>query len=272
MLRISMSTYDLPSADRQRAAPAALRRLSVTAPRRPERQSTRYDVPMIVLGQDIHPSLYITRLGEADLVLPVCAVLALWLLISARSVRLASSWLVPLTLAIGVTTVSKIAFLGWGIGIASIDFTGFSGHSMFAAALYPMLAFAMTNHLRSEPGNRWPAFALAFGYLLAAAIATSRVRLGAHSVSEALAGYALGAAASATALWLVSHARHRFPALWLSIALAGWLAVMPLHAAPSRAHGIVTQIALKLSNRSVPYTRHDLHRRVQVPASMATIS
>lgn len=218
---------------------------------------------MIVLGTEIHPSLYVTRLGEAGIVLPVAAALALWLLLAARSVRLASSWLLPLGLAIGVTTASKVAFIGWGVGIAALDFTGFSGHAMFAAAIYPMLAFAMTNHLRSMPGERRPALALAAGYLLAAAIAATRVRIGAHSVSEAAAGFALGAAASGCALWLLGHAQHRFPSRWLGTALAAWLAVTPIQASPSRAHGMVTQLALSLSNRSEPFTREDLHRRAE---------
>jgi membrane-associated phospholipid phosphatase len=203
---------------------------------------------------------WITRFGEAGIVLPIAFALAVWWLIAARSVRLASSWLVPLALAVAVTTASKIAFLGWGVGIASIDFTGFSGHAMFAAAIYPMLAFAMTAHWRAAGRPHAAALAIGAGYVFAALVALSRVRVGAHSPSEAIAGFALGALASAAALWLAGHARRRLPVLWAGTALFVWLAVMPVEASPSRTHGMVTQLALALSGRSVPFQRADLHR------------
>lgn len=234
--------------------------------------ATDYHPNMVILGHTVHASWYaITRLGEAGIALPVALALGVWLLISARSVRLASSWFVPLALAVGLTTISKVAFLGWGIGIASIDFTGFSGHAMFAAAVYPMLAYAMTHHLRerSHPGAH--ALGLIASYGLAALIAVSRVKIGAHSVSEAAAGFALGAAASGSALWLTENARHRVPGIWLCLGMAGWLAAMPAYAAPSITHSLVTRLALKLSQRSVPYQRADLHRaaRGKAPSEIA---
>ena len=39
--------------------------------------------------------------------------------------------------------------IGWGIGWAPLDFTGFSGHAMFAAALMPLLL-----RLAAGPGSR----------------------------------------------------------------------------------------------------------------------
>jgi membrane-associated phospholipid phosphatase len=211
----------------------------------------------------------ITRLGEAGIALPVALALGVWLLISARSVRLASSWFVPLLLAVIVTTISKVAFLGWGIGIALIDFTGFSGHAMFAAAIYPMLAYAMTHPLRELGHHRVHAFGLIACYGLATLIAASRVIVGAHSVSEALAGFVLGAAASGCALWLTERAKHRVPGLWLCLGVAGWLTTTPAYAAPSTTHGMVTQLALTLSQRSVPYKRADLHRAARREKSSA---
>jgi membrane-associated phospholipid phosphatase len=216
---------------------------------------------MVILGHTVHlPWHAITRLGEAGIALPVALALGAWLLISARSVRPASSWFVPLALAALVTTISKVAFLGWGIGIASIDFTGFSGHAMFAAAIYPMLSYAMTHQLHARGRRGLHALSLAAGYALAALIAISRVKVEAHSVSEAAAGFALGAAASACALWLTEHARHRIPGAWIGVALTSLLLTMPVHASPSITHSLVTRLALTLSQRSVPFEREDLHR------------
>ncbi len=202
----------------------------------------------------------VTRLGEAGIALPVALALGVWLLISARSVRLASCWFVPLVLAVVVTTISKVAFLGWGIGIAMLDFTGFSGHAMFAAAIYPMLAYAMTHPLRDRGHHRLHIFGLIACYGLAALIAVSRVVIGVHSLSEALAGFVLGAAASGCALWLTERAKHRVPGLWLCLGIAAWLTTTPAYAAPSTTHSMVTRLALMLSQRSTPYERADLHR------------
>src|SRR5437868_4928886 len=86
---------------------------------------------------------WITRFGEMGIVLPLVAALALWILLSARSLRPVMGWLLPLGLAILLTSLSKIAFIGWGLGIAALDFTGFSGHAMFSAAIYPVLAYTL---------------------------------------------------------------------------------------------------------------------------------
>jgi membrane-associated phospholipid phosphatase len=200
------------------------------------------------------------RLGEAEIALPVALALAVWLLISARCLTTVSSWAVPLGLAAILTTVSKIAFLGWGIGIASINFTGFSGHAMFSAAIYPMLAAVCTHQLRQRPGLSWHALAVAAGYALALAISVSRVKIGAHSWSEVVSGFALGAAASGCALCFTERLRYQLHARWLAVGLAGWLIAMPIHAAPSRTHNMVTLLALKLSQRSVPFDRSHLYR------------
>jgi len=218
---------------------------------------------MLLAG--VHPSHWLTRFGEAGIVLPVAAALALWLVVATRSARPASAWLAPLGVAVLVTTASKIAFIGWGVGIAALDFTGFSGHAMFAAAVYPLLAHALTTHWRDAGRRRDARLALCAAYAFAALVAASRVRVGAHSVSEAAAGFALGALASASALWLAGHAQPRLPALWAGLGLAAWFGVMPIQAAPSQTHGMVTRLALELSGRELPFRREDLHRAAAAP-------
>ena len=213
---------------------------------------------------------WITRLGEAGIVLPIAAALAVWFVVSARSVRPAWAWMLAFGVAGLITTASKVAFIGWGIGIAAIDFTGFSGHAMFAAAVYPVFARALSEMARPR-GRRW---IVAAGYAAAALVAASRVPVGAHSLSETLAGFSLGAAASASALWLIGQPKLRLSVRWLALAIAGWLAVAPSHASPSRTHDMVTRLALTLSQRSVPYRRADLHRQAPParPAGAATTS
>src|ERR1700748_3192602 len=98
----------------------------------------------------------VTRLGESQILLPAFLAGTAWLAFArpawARG-RLADTvhghahparstawrWLAGVVAATAVTTASKIAFLGFGFGSAAIDFTGFSGHSMYATAILPVL-------------------------------------------------------------------------------------------------------------------------------------
>ena len=198
----------------------------------------------------------VTRLGEAGILIPCALLLAGWLGFATRDWRPVLSWLLPLAAAVALTTVSKIAFLGFGLGIAALDFTGFSGHSMFAAAVYPMLAYAVSARL----GVAWRIAAVGLAVLLALAIAVSRYWLDAHSPSEVVLGFALGAAASGTAMLALRGAQHLALPRVLALVLAFWLAWTPREPVLLPSHEIVTRVSLKLSGRSAPYTRADLHR------------
>ena len=56
--------------------------------------------------------LVVTRLGEAQLALPTALALAAWLAMTGER-RAAAVWLTLFGLAFGLTTASKIAFIGW---------------------------------------------------------------------------------------------------------------------------------------------------------------
>jgi membrane-associated phospholipid phosphatase len=202
---------------------------------------------------------WITRFGEIGIVLPMALVLAVWMVASTRSLRPVMGWLVPLGLAVAATTASKIAFIGWGLGIAALDFTGFSGHAMFSAAIYPVLAYTLTAHARN---NRTIQMAVLGGYALALLIAWSRVHIQVHSWSEVVAGFALGASASAWTIWRSQYTHHGMPGRWALLAVVGWLSIMPLQAAPSRSHDIVTRLALELAAHDTPFRRADMHKAV----------
>jgi membrane-associated phospholipid phosphatase len=202
----------------------------------------------------------ITRLGEAQILLPAALALCAWLGRRAPARPLVAWWLGLLALAVLITTASKVAFLGWGVGSAWLDFTGVSGHAMFAAAIYPLL-------LGVEAAGRsaaWQRLAFGAGVSLALLVAVSRVMVGAHSVSEVVAGLAVGGAASAWALGQGHLPRLRVPVL-LPVALAAWLALTPAHAPPSRTHTWVTRLSLAMSGRTEPYTRSDLRRAARPP-------
>jgi membrane-associated phospholipid phosphatase len=211
----------------------------------------------------IDPSLphfwhLVTRLGEAQILLPAALLAAFALQRRPEGRPLVVWWFALLGAAVLLTTASKVAFIGWGIGWPELNFTGISGHAMFAAAVYPLLLGTLGSRM-SPLGRR---LAIGAGGALALLVGESRIVVGAHSSSEVLAGLLVGAATSATALYLARLPRARFGPV-IPVAMALWLALMPAHAGLSRTHSMVTKLSLMLSGRSTPYTRGDMHREWQ---------
>ena len=242
---------------------------------------------------DIAPAFWhqLTRLGEAQLLLPALLLTAVWLLRSPGGGRLAGVWLATTGAAALLTTATKVAFIGYGVGFAPLDFTGISGHAMFAAAVLPPLVLlagsaGLAAGVRGAGGLRgagvlrgsdgadgsggaggraYHRSLMLAGYALAGAVAVSRVRVGAHSWSEVAAGAALGALCSGAAL-----VSCRLPALrptrWVSLALAlalalvAWGVVAVTAAPPSTTHDLVTRLALAQSGRAQPYQRGEMQR------------
>ncbi|MEX8520949.1 MAG: phosphatase PAP2 family protein [Leptothrix sp. (in: b-proteobacteria)] len=163
-------------------------------------------------------------------------------------------------LAALLTTLSKVAFIGFGLGVAGIDFTGMSGHAMFAAAILPwVLDLLLQGRRPSVPGVD-----LLPGAVLALLVAVSRVHVGAHSWSEALLGSALGRAVTWW-VWAAQATLQRtqsFP-LTASALLATWLLLLPVHAPPSRCNGWVRGLSLRVSGHDRPYTRERMLRKHQ---------
>lgn len=206
----------------------------------------------------LHFWLLLTRLGEAQILLPAGLLVVLTLLRRPDARPLAAWWVVLTSLATLLTTATKVAFIGWGVGSAALDFTGVSGHAMFAAAIYPLLFAALASH--APPTGRQ--LALAAGGLLALLVGVSRVKVGAHSASEVVAGMLVGGAVSVAALGLAQLPRALVgPSVPLILVL--WLAAMPAYAPASQTHSMVTKLSLRLSGRTVPYTRIDMQRKLR---------
>ena len=106
----------------------------------------------------------VTRLGEAQLLLPALLAVTAWLALRAQAPRVALVWLSTTAVAALLTTATKIAFIGYGLGYAPLDFTGISGHAMFSAAILPLLARETVG--AAHP--RWHAPAVLVGVALAA--------------------------------------------------------------------------------------------------------
>jgi membrane-associated phospholipid phosphatase len=196
----------------------------------------------------------VSRLGESPILLPIALALVL-VFLAFDAHQVVRRWGCALLVAITVTSVSKIAFLGWGVGIAALDFTGFSGHAMLSAAIYPVLGHAFAR--RRQGSKAW--WGAAMGLSLAALIAVSRVVIQVHSVSEVVLGFMLGCAVSACAMGFRAPGHLRIPR-WAWLSAAAWLSAMPFVNLPFNTHEAVIKVALALSQRPYPYQRADLHR------------
>jgi membrane-associated phospholipid phosphatase len=135
---------------------------------------------------------FITAFGDSAVLLPITLVIVIWLALFRITATLVWRWLFLLAAVGGLIAASKLAFMAWGIGIPSLDFTGVSGHSAMSAMLWPLLLA-----LLGSGGKRYPRIIGAIlGLLFAMAIALSRVVLNAHSWAEVLSGFVLGASAA----------------------------------------------------------------------------
>jgi hypothetical protein len=85
--------------------------------------------------------MIVTQFGAASAILPTVPVVMLGLWREGRrNVIITWSWI--LFVGIAIVLISKVAFLGWGLGIAGLDFTGVSGHTMLATAILPVVFLA----------------------------------------------------------------------------------------------------------------------------------
>lgn len=218
----------------------------------------------------------LTRLGEIQILLPLALLAALWLWRQAAvhqlpaQAQVAKRWMLGLGLATALTAASKLAFFGWGWGIAAWDFTGISGHAMASASILPLLAWFA---LMGQP-TRLRCWGVGLGFGLAAMIAYSRLKVGAHSPAESIAGFLIGGTASLLSLRVSQPAELRAaPPLWLPVGIMAALLLLPVGAPKSRSHDWVIQLSMKLSGRAQPFVRGDLQRQRQaLPLNAAASS
>ncbi len=199
--------------------------------------------------------IFVTHLGNSMLLVPAALVLALWLVRSGQR-HLAFTWMLTFGAAILLVLASKLAFLGWGLGVAAIDFTGISGHSTVSTAVFTMGAWLLASG--RSPGIK--ALAVCIGLCLGVAVSVSRLVLDAHSVSEVIAGLAVGALAALLPMGWPRLSPPRLAHRWVPLALAAALLLPPQVGRPAEAHGIVVKLALLASGRSEVFTRDMLLR------------
>jgi membrane-associated phospholipid phosphatase len=180
---------------------------------------------------------------------PMALVVAVWLLVS-RAWRGALGWVALFGMGTLLVVCTKIGYLGWGIGIRSLNFTGISGHAMTATSTLTVAGYLT--------GDRYSKFVATLGACLgcviALMIAISRIVLGFHSPAEAVIGSALGfSIAMATIGMIREHPKAAtVPFIFVFSLLA---LVIILHGKEAHTDDLISRIAHYLSGRSIPFTR-----------------
>lgn len=160
----------------------------------------------------------ISFFGDSTVLLPSAAALFIVLMLRKTSRLLAWQWSLLFGITGAIVCASKLAFMGWGLGIRELDYTGFSGHSALSAAFWPIFLWLLS--ARFSAGLQKAA--VAAGYILAAVVGYSRLVIHAHSVSEVIAGLLLGAAGSALFLLLQKRTPIRKACVFPGAALCAW--------------------------------------------------
>jgi membrane-associated phospholipid phosphatase len=201
--------------------------------------------------------IYFTKLADTNVLMPLAFLLAAWLA-CLRRWREAVLWLFLFCSGLAIVAATKIAYIGWGIGITSLDFAGISGHAMRAAAVAPVMGF-LSLQSRSRTSI---AIALLSSIAFSIAIAVSRLVLHQHSISEVVSGLLLGGLVAAVFLaWSPSR-----PTVPWNIALSAacaFIAIAGLMAKPAPTERWIERVALYLSGHDQPYR----HARMVAPVS-----
>jgi hypothetical protein len=169
-----------------------------------------------------------------------------------RAWQAACIWCLLIGAGMAVVAISKIAFLGWGWGICSLDFTGFSGHATRAMAIAPVLLYLLLN--RASRARQLTGVLLGVAFGLAAGM--SRLALHVHSVSEVVFGWILGGAVALLFLWSAKNLQDF--ELKKNIAMIGLLLVFILPASEIGAtQRVLVNISLFLSGHEAVFLRQD---------------
>lgn len=193
----------------------------------------------------------ISFLGDSIVMLPAALAILAWLAIG-RAWRMAFWWAWLFAFGLSLVAATKIAFIGWGIGSVTLDFTGISGHAMRGVAVLPVLAYLVS--------QRWPGplriVCVALGVGMGLLIGVSRVVLSYHSVSEAVAGCLVGCAVALGFIyWSLPLSKPNLNRWLLAGSLLGL--VPTAYANPAPTDYWMNSVALYLSGHDQPYVRGD---------------
>ena len=202
---------------------------------------------------------WVSFFGDSTVLLPSAAAVFMVLFLRRPSRQIAWQWGLLFGITGAIVSASKLAFMGWGIGIRELDFTGFSGHTALSTAFWPIFLWLLC--ARGSIALR--RIAMVMGYLLAGLVGYSRLAIHAHSPSEVIAGLLLGAIGSALFL-LLQRNSSRVVDAQLSWGGVLSLIIIPIvllnTGAKAPTQSLLGEIAVKLGPLETPFTRADMHK------------
>ena len=191
----------------------------------------------------------ITNFGSSALLLPFAVAIAVCLA-AGRAAHMALLWLFVFMTGLTLVVVTKVLFVGWGIGVHAIDFTGISGHAMLSSAIYPTAVYLLLRR-RQLSVRMWCTVGAC---LIGLAVAMSRLALDAHSVSEVVSGVMLGFLVCASFIVLSRRFRApHFSGRILFIIFAVLFVTLYGQRLPSQKW--IRAVALTLAGHSRPFIR-----------------
>lgn len=188
----------------------------------------------------------IVYLGDTAIMIPAAAAIMVYL-VTGRAWRMACWWCLLFTLGISLVAATKIAFLGWGTGIHSVDFKALSGHATSTTAVIPVILYLLLQRFTPIIRASGILLGIVFGMLMGILL----VVLNEHSASEAAAGCILGGLVSLSFIRYSGTMPSR-PNPWLiPVSLLAFLAVW--YAEPPSIEYWMERVALYLSGHEKPY-------------------
>ncbi|MFJ3045129.1 phosphatase PAP2 family protein [Herbaspirillum chlorophenolicum] len=191
----------------------------------------------------------VTSLGDSAITVPGAFVLAIWLALNGAW-KQAARWLFYFCCAMLLVVISKLLFMGWDIRPPFINFTGISGHTASAAAVYLSAAFLFGR----ERSPHLPLVLLGIATALVLTVGASRLLLHLHSESEVIAGLMTGAIAAWAFCRSYDVAPGRLSAKWAPAILIAAL-LLGTGGKPAPTHDLLQEIAMKLSGREQAFIR-----------------
>ncbi len=197
---------------------------------------------------------FLTYFGDSMLLIPTAIVMAVLMAWKSSEWRTAAYWCLTFCATGAVVSLTKVAFMGFGLGNAHLNFTGVSGHTAMAATLWPVMLWLLSGRFSGTAR----VLAVGVGYLIPVMVGVSRLLLSYHSTSEVITGLMLGFTLSSA--FLVSQRRvrlQRFSALQLCVAL-----VLPLlllsQGRLATTQQFLQRLSVQIAGIEHPWTRGDL--------------
>jgi len=186
-------------------------------------------------------------IGHTELMFPLAAAVAAWL-VAGRTWKLALYWCMMFAAGAGLVAMSKVIFLGWGMGIPSIGFKALSGHALCAAAVLPVFFFVALQYA----GAAWRVAGVGCGVAVSIGIGALMVYFDYHSAAEVIGSLVLGLMISIGYFRLSSAFPLPRVSRWtVSASVLTFVLIFSLK--PAMINHQLVDVALHLSGRDLPF-------------------